>query len=193
MKLGIYVCFCVALCGYSEAADETCPEVPTVPTEVSVRSGSFSKDEDALLERAVDKYGQMWGEVGRCVGRRAKTCRIRWNTLHGSRSLPWTASEDVTLCESVGELGKRWALVATRLKGRTENAAKSRYYFLPRKARDFYMGITTPVMHSCMPSRALSIMSFERVSSAPSGRPASESSDSATDSSFVESCVDTDD
>jgi hypothetical protein len=104
--------------------------------------GSWSKEEDAILSRLVlspcvlQTWG--WGKIAQKIpGRTAKQCRERWRcnldpTIDKS---PWTPEEDAKILLLQGELGNRWATISTQLKGRTENAVKTRYRSLLRKKK----------------------------------------------------------
>jgi hypothetical protein len=159
MKLGIYVCFCVALCGRSDAADET--YLGDAPTKVSVskrkkararsempakpiRPDRFTNGEDAALVCAVADYGQQWDIVAGCVGRSADACRTRWRRLDPDwtpRLPEWTENEDLTLCMQRQRIGPRWTEIAKFLPRHTDNNCKNRYLQLLDKAKAHNMEV----------------------------------------------------
>ena len=93
--------------------------------------GPWTRDEDALLNKLVKRYGpKKWSVIAAHVpGRKGKQCRERWkNHLDTNVSkLPWTPDEDKILLEVQAAVGNRWCEIAKRLPGRPENAVKNRW------------------------------------------------------------------
>jgi len=97
----------------------------------SVAKGGWSAEEDALLLKAIDKYGTKWSLVSSVVQTRSSCqCARRWcDTLNPEiDKTPWTQEEDRRLLDSVSSHGTSWSFIAkTYFPGRTGLAAKNRY------------------------------------------------------------------
>ena len=95
----------------------------------SHRRGPWSQGEDAYLVRLVHTQGALnWVRIAQLIGSRSpKQCRERYHqnlkpTLnHG----PISPEEGLLIERLVGEMGKRWAEIARRLDGRSDNAVKN--------------------------------------------------------------------
>lgn len=94
--------------------------------------------EDQLLNRLVKEQGaQKWNTIAEGFpGRNGRQVRLRWmNHLQPSLDKrPWRPDEDEILLAAHEELGNKWALIAMRLHGRTDNSVKNRYKSIARRA-----------------------------------------------------------
>lgn len=62
-------------------------------------------------------------------GRSAKQWRERWDVSVNPqiKKAEWTEEEDKIIIQLHEKYGNRWSLIATQLKGRSDNAIKNRF------------------------------------------------------------------
>ncbi|KAL2531654.1 Transcription factor [Abeliophyllum distichum] len=103
-----------------------------VSTPVGVRKGAWTEEEDNLLRKCIDKYGEgKWHQVPLRAGlnRCRKSCRLRWlNYLRPNiKRGDFTPDEDDLIMRLHKLLGNRWSLISGRLPGRTANDVKNHW------------------------------------------------------------------
>ncbi|KAL6704058.1 hypothetical protein ACN47E_008822 [Coniothyrium glycines] len=96
---------------------------------VAHRRGPWSQHEDQWLVNLVARNGpHNWVRISQEIGSRSpKQCRERYhqNLKPSLNHDPITAEEGELIEKMVAEMGKRWAEIARRLKGRSDNAVKN--------------------------------------------------------------------
>ncbi len=95
----------------------------------SHKRGPWSTGEDGYLLQLVQTQGaHNWVRISQMIGSRSpKQCRERFhqNLKPSLNHDPITPEEGAIIERLVGEMGKRWAEIARRLRGRSDNAVKN--------------------------------------------------------------------
>jgi hypothetical protein len=100
-----------------------------------LRKGQWTVEEDERLRLAVAEGFANWGAVARdVIGRTAKQCRERWANYLAPSVVQggWTPREDMKLLQLHHTSGRKWAAIARKLSGRSENGVKLRFKSLER-------------------------------------------------------------
>lgn len=93
------------------------------------KRGPWSQTEDSVLMSLVNLHGaHNWVRISQTIQTRSpKQCRERFhqNLKPNLNHDPITPDEGVLIEQMVAEMGKRWAEIARRLRGRSDNAVKN--------------------------------------------------------------------
>ncbi|KAI1075862.1 hypothetical protein F5B20DRAFT_558210 [Whalleya microplaca] len=103
----------------------------------TLKKGPWSKEEDSLLIKLVEKQGQSWVTISHAMGtRNADQCSKRWhNSLNPElHREPWQEIENQTLLRALATHGSSWTdIQRNHFPARSANSIKNQYTILLRR------------------------------------------------------------
>ena len=91
----------------------------------------FGAEDDKHLEEIIsNKDFNGWKSVAKQMpGFSPKQLRDRWHNYISPKNKfgPWTEEEDQIIIQKVSQFGTKWSLIASFLKGRSDNCVKNRW------------------------------------------------------------------
>ncbi|XP_008812703.2 transcription factor MYB13-like [Phoenix dactylifera] len=174
----------------------------------NVVKGQWTLEEDRLLVKLVEQYGlRKWSHIAQMLrGRIGKQCRERWhNHLRPNiKKDSWSEEEDKILIQAHSEVGNKWAEIAKRLPGRTENSIKNhwnatkRRQFSRRRCRNSKYPKSGSLLQNYIKNLALQWGTAPTVPAASAAAPrtpaddhlkSTESNDGGSEASMALTCV----
>ena len=91
----------------------------------------FGPNDDRRLQQIIDQHEfNGWKSVAKLMpGFTPKQLRDRWHNYISPKNSfgPWRPEEDQMIIQKVAEFGTKWSLIASFIKGRSDNSIKNRW------------------------------------------------------------------
>ncbi|CAG8519462.1 17138_t:CDS:1, partial [Racocetra persica] len=101
----------------------------------NLRKGPWTKEEDELLMKAVEKHKKVWCKVAESIpGRTDDQCAKRWKECLDPEidHTEWTDQEDLLLMQKYAELGTQWQKISKFFPGRPGLHCRNRWRKIER-------------------------------------------------------------
>ena len=107
------------------------PQWPLIEKVNATQRHKFSKEEDELLKKLVDKHGETnWMTIASHMKTRSpRQCRERYRNYLSSNLIngPWTFEEEQLLEEKVREFGQKWSKITPFFESRSDVNLKNHW------------------------------------------------------------------
>ncbi|XP_024960296.1 transcription factor RAX2-like [Cynara cardunculus var. scolymus] len=130
-----------------------------------VKRGPWSPEEDTILRNHIQNHGTggNWIALPHKAGlkRCGKSCRLRWlNYLRPDIKLGgFTEEEDDIISSLYVNIGSRWSVIASHLRGRTDNDVKNHWNTkLKKKLSSSYNSTTTTTTTTATMTTSINLM-----------------------------------
>jgi myb proto-oncogene protein len=96
---------------------------------MSIKKRNWNSEEDKLLQKLVEKYGNRWNVISNEMKNRSgKQIRDRYINILISNTSKFTIDEDILLLDLHKIYGNRWSEISKFFINRSSDRIKSRYH-----------------------------------------------------------------
>lgn len=100
-------------------------------TEIYLRRGKFTPEEDARLKALVAEHGRNWALIAKLMqDKERKQVRERYENFLGKKlnRKPFSIEDDCKILDLIGKMGTKFYKIAEQFEGRSATMIKNRYY-----------------------------------------------------------------